>query len=122
MLKRFHYIKFMLLYFLKNEFRCLQLFNFVKCIIYFQGIDPNSASFLLSIIGITNTFGRVLCGWVADFPQVNSLLLNNISLIISTLAVFATPFCHTYGAYVTMSVFFGLAICKFSTLLYFIVM
>lgn len=81
-----------------------------------DNIDPNSASFLLSIIGITNTFGRVLCGWVADFPQVNSLLLNNISLIISTLAVFATPFCHTYAAYVTMAVFFGLAISAYISL------
>lgn len=53
------------------------------------------------------------CGYVADFPQVDSLLLNNICLIISTLAVAATPFCHTYAAYIIMSIFFGIAICKY---------
>lgn len=81
----------------------------------FQGIPPNSASFLLSIIGITNTFGRVFCGYIADFPKVDSLLLNNCCLVVSTLAVAATPFCTTYEHYIAMSIFFGLAICKYST-------
>ena len=78
-----------------------------------QGIDKNSASFLLSIIGMTNTVGRVACGYVADFPQVDSLLLNNICLVISTIAVAATPLCHSYTAYIIMSIAFGIAICKF---------
>lgn len=77
-----------------------------------QGIPQSSASFLLSIIGITNTFGRVFCGYIADFPKVDSLLLNNICLLISTVAVATIPFCSTYEHYVIMSIFFGLAICK----------
>ncbi|XP_075227567.1 uncharacterized protein LOC142328015 [Lycorma delicatula] len=81
-----------------------------------EGIDPNEASFLLSIIGITNTVGRVACGWVADFPSVNSMLLNNLSLVVSTIAVGATPFCHTYPAFVVMSIFFGLAISGYISL------
>ncbi|XP_035732587.1 monocarboxylate transporter 3-like isoform X2 [Vespa mandarinia] len=81
-----------------------------------DGIESNSASFLLSIIGITNTVGRVACGYVADFPQVDSLLLNNICLIISTVAVAATPFCHTYAAYIAMSIFFGIAISGYISL------
>ncbi|XP_011263743.1 monocarboxylate transporter 3 isoform X2 [Camponotus floridanus] len=81
-----------------------------------DGIESNSASFLLSIIGITNTIGRVACGYVADFPQVDSLLLNNICLIISTIAVAATPFCHSYAAYIIMSIFFGIAISGYISL------
>ncbi|XP_012215022.1 monocarboxylate transporter 9 isoform X3 [Linepithema humile] len=81
-----------------------------------DGIERNSASFLLSIIGITNTIGRVACGYVADFPQVDSLLLNNICLIISTVAVAATPFCHSYAAYIVMSIFFGIAISGYISL------
>ncbi|XP_039287952.1 monocarboxylate transporter 12 [Nilaparvata lugens] len=84
--------------------------------IHFIGVAPGDASFLLSIIGITNTVGRVVCGWVADFPWVNSMLLNNISLVISTIAVTMTPFCHTYSAYVTMSIFFGIAIAGYISL------
>ncbi|XP_043278696.1 monocarboxylate transporter 3 isoform X2 [Venturia canescens] len=81
-----------------------------------DGIDKSSASFLLSIIGITNTVGRVACGYVADFPQVDSLLLNNICLVISTIAVAATPLCHTYPAYIAMSIFFGIAISGYISL------
>jgi predicted MFS family arabinose efflux permease len=79
----------------------------------FQGIDSNSASFLLSIIGITNTIGRVVCGYVADFPWVDALLMNNICLVVSTLAVAATPFCSSYAGYIVMAIFFGIAICKY---------
>lgn len=78
-----------------------------------DGIDQSSASFLISIIGITNTFGRIACGYVADFPWVNSLFLNNICLVISTLSVGLTPFCSSYESYIVMSFFFGLAVCKF---------
>ncbi|XP_017486477.1 PREDICTED: monocarboxylate transporter 4 [Rhagoletis zephyria] len=81
-----------------------------------DGIEDSSASFLLSIIGITNTFGRVICGYVADFPSVDSLLLNNVCLLVSTVAVSLTPLCSSYGAYVTMSIFFGAAISGYISL------
>ena len=34
------------------------------------GADKESASFLLSIIGITNTVGRIACGAFSDHPKV----------------------------------------------------
>uniref|UniRef100_A0A0A9Y4G3 Monocarboxylate transporter 12 n=1 Tax=Lygus hesperus TaxID=30085 RepID=A0A0A9Y4G3_LYGHE len=80
------------------------------------GLEQGKASFLLSIIGITNTFGRVLCGYVADFPSVNSLLLNNLSLVVSTVAVGAIPYCTTYEMYIAVSVAFGLAISAYISL------
>ncbi|XP_044006609.1 monocarboxylate transporter 3 isoform X2 [Aphidius gifuensis] len=81
-----------------------------------KGIQKNTASYLISIIGITNTVGRIICGYVADFPQVNSLLLNNICLLISTLAVGSVPFCTTYESFVIMSISFGLAISGYISL------
>jgi len=81
-----------------------------------EDISQSQASFLISIIGITNTVGRVVCGYVADFPQVNSLLLNNICLLISTVAVASTPLCTTYEAYIVMSIFFGIAISGYISL------
>ncbi|XP_028172095.1 monocarboxylate transporter 12-like [Ostrinia furnacalis] len=50
-----------------------------------NGVEAGKASFLLSIIGITNTIGRIACGWVADFPWMDSLLLNNLCLVIATV-------------------------------------
>uniref|UniRef100_A0A453YHT2 Major facilitator superfamily (MFS) profile domain-containing protein n=1 Tax=Anopheles arabiensis TaxID=7173 RepID=A0A453YHT2_ANOAR len=81
-----------------------------------DGIEQNSASFLISIIGITNTVGRIVCGYVADFPQVDALFLNNICLVISTVAVALTPFCHSYAAYVAMAIAFGIAIAGYISL------
>lgn len=78
-----------------------------------QGIQAESASFLLSIIGITNTIGRVFFGYIADFPSVNSLLLNNLCLVVSTLAVGAIPLCLSYFHYVIVAVFFGTAVCEY---------
>ncbi|XP_030762100.1 monocarboxylate transporter 3 isoform X3 [Sitophilus oryzae] len=79
-------------------------------------IEATKASFLLSIIGITNTVGRVACGYFADFPQVNALLVNNVCLVISTIAVAATPLCHSYPAYIAAAVAFGIAVSGFISL------
>ncbi|KAJ8674039.1 hypothetical protein QAD02_005301 [Eretmocerus hayati] len=81
-----------------------------------QGIEKQSGSFLISVIGITNTIGRVACGYVADFPQVDSLLLNNICLAVATVAVTVTPFCSTMAHYMIMSTFFGVAISGYISL------
>ncbi|CAB3227059.1 unnamed protein product [Arctia plantaginis] len=81
-----------------------------------SGVDPSQASFLLSIIGITNTFGRIACGWVADFPWMDSLLLNNVCLIIATISVGLTPFAYSYGSYVAIAVAFGIAISGYISL------
>ncbi|XP_055547554.1 monocarboxylate transporter 2 isoform X3 [Wyeomyia smithii] len=81
-----------------------------------DGIEQNSASFLISIIGITNTVGRIVCGYIADFPKVDALFLNNICLVISTFAVALTPFCHSYASYVAMAIGFGIAVAGYISL------
>lgn len=47
-----------------------------------SGIPQGKAAYLLSMIGITNTVGRVLCGWVSDHPRVNALAINNAALVV----------------------------------------
>lgn len=81
-----------------------------------NGVEGSQASFLLSIIGITNTFGRIICGWVADFPWMDSLLLNNVCLVVATISVGVTPFCYSYGAYVAVAIAFGIAISGYISL------
>lgn len=77
-----------------------------------QGIEKTQASLLLSIIGITNTFARILFGYVADFPSVDALFLNNICLVLGTISVGLTPFCASFTSYIAVAFFFGLAIGK----------
>ncbi|KAK9880173.1 hypothetical protein WA026_010046 [Henosepilachna vigintioctopunctata] len=81
-----------------------------------QGVDPSNASFLISIIGITNTIGRVACGYFADFPEVDALFVNNICLAISTISVAIVPLCTSYYAYVAVAIFFGIAVSGYISL------
>lgn len=46
------------------------------------GMSSEDASHLLSIIGIVNTFGRVILGYISDRPFINRLWVYNICLII----------------------------------------
>jgi MFS family permease len=81
-----------------------------------KGIEKDQAAFLLSIIGITNTIGRVLSGVISDLPQVSALLMNNLCLLLSGICIAIVPFCGSYGAYVGMAVFFGLFVSGYVSL------
>lgn len=41
-----------------------------------EGIDKGSIATLVSTIGITNTIGRIVCGWISDHPKVNGECFN----------------------------------------------
>ena len=58
--------------------------------------------------GIINTIGRLISGALAGVPNVNSLLLNNVSMVIAGLAIFLTPFCNSYATLVLAAGVFGL--------------
>lgn len=79
-----------------------------------KGVSPDKAAFLLSVIGITNTLGRLLFGWFADRPGVSALLVNNISIGLTGICVFCLPFCHNYTLIVVDCVLFGLFVCKYT--------
>ncbi|GFU52572.1 monocarboxylate transporter 13 [Nephila pilipes] len=73
-----------------------------------KGVPADKSAFLLSVIGITNTVGRLLFGWIADRPGVSALLVNNVSIVLTGLCVFCLPFCTTYTTIVIDCVLFGL--------------
>ena len=96
-----------------------------------EGADKESASLLLSIIGITNTLGRVACGAFSDHPKVRSylitfkqkiirilmmffkvnvLLVSNTALTVGGLATIVTPFFPAYTMLIVYAAVFGLSI------------
>ncbi|XP_063858697.1 uncharacterized protein LOC135099926 isoform X3 [Scylla paramamosain] len=81
-----------------------------------KGVDPEYATFLISLIGITNTIGRVLSGIIADLPCVSPLWINNICIIMSGVCVFLTPFASSYSSFVVLSLFFGFFVSPFIAL------
>ncbi|GAB1603166.1 monocarboxylate transporter 7-like isoform X2 [Argonauta hians] len=79
-------------------------------------ISPSNAAFLLSIIGITNTVGRVLTGFLADFRKVDSLFINNIALLVTGVATCLSYFCNDYATLCVYASVFGLFASAFISL------
>ena len=55
--------------------------------------------------------GRVISGYISDFPKVDSLFVTNVCILVSGLAVFCVPFCNSYVGFCIAATFFGLFSC-----------
>ncbi|XP_067128273.1 LOW QUALITY PROTEIN: monocarboxylate transporter 12-like [Centruroides vittatus] len=81
-----------------------------------KGIPKSDAAFILSIIGITNTLGRMVFGWFADRPRVSSLWVNNVCLLLSGICVLCIPFTLTYTTVLIVCTFFAVFISAYMCL------
>jgi len=81
-----------------------------------EGISSDQAALLLSIIGISNTIGRIISGYMSDFAWVDSLFVVNCSLILSSVCVFLFPLITTFPGFVVLGLFFGLFIAAYISL------
>lgn len=77
---------------------------------------PNKATFLLSILGISNTIGRILFGWINDRPWADCLLIHNMALLIAGIATCLVPIMKSYGLLVLYCVIFGACMAAFIAL------
>lgn len=80
------------------------------------GVPGTEAAFLLSVIGIANTIGRILAGLLADMKNVDALVINNVALIISSISLFLQPLCTTYELLIVFSVVYGLCVSAYISL------
>ncbi|XP_074649137.1 monocarboxylate transporter 14-like [Tubulanus polymorphus] len=87
-----------------------------------NGIDKASASFLISVIGIGNTIGRLLFGFIADIPQIvrscgdnGRLVIFTFSNILNGIFTISAPFMVTYPLLVMYALFFGILIGTYIT-------
>ncbi|CAG5134292.1 unnamed protein product [Candidula unifasciata] len=80
------------------------------------GLDSTSAAFLISIIGITNTVGRVAVGFVSDQTWADCLLINNVALICGGVATLFVPYYTYYYLLAIYAAIFGSAIAVFVSL------
>ncbi|KAJ6217390.1 hypothetical protein RDWZM_008547 [Blomia tropicalis] len=80
-------------------------------------VSKESAALLISVIGITNTFGRLLFGFISDRIARNgsflgipmtALGLNNFCVFISGVSVALIPFCDSYLTVMIVCIMFGL--------------
>ncbi len=71
-----------------------------------RGISTASAAVLVSIMGITNTAGRILMGAIAD--RIGRPKMMQVSVVAMTIALAAWPFADTWGALAVFGAFYGL--------------
>ncbi|CAH1108313.1 unnamed protein product [Psylliodes chrysocephalus] len=81
-----------------------------------EGIANSRAAFLISVIGITNTVGRIAIGFIADIKSVNNFHVNNLCLLIGAASTAAFTMCHSYMSFVLVSIFFGIAVAGYISL------
>ncbi|XP_013779101.1 monocarboxylate transporter 12-like [Limulus polyphemus] len=69
--------------------------------------EDENASFLLSVIGITNTASRVIFGYLSDKNWMNRLWLYSYSLIICGISTASSSLCNTYILMAVYAATFG---------------
>ncbi|XP_014771722.1 monocarboxylate transporter 12 [Octopus bimaculoides] len=73
-----------------------------------KNLNPNNAAMLVSVIGVSNTFGRVVFGYLSDNPRINRIILYATSLVICGIGTLVFPFLEIYPLQIFYSVIFGI--------------
>ena len=77
-----------------------------------NGKTKTQASLLLSLIGVANVLGRLLAGFLADRPQIDSLWVNTAALFTGGLANILIPFTTAFPLLAIEAFTFGLSLGK----------
>lgn len=75
------------------------------------GFDNETATFLVSTIGITNTIGRIVCGTSTSLPGVDALVVNNVLISISGIATIISALSHSKGYQFFYAAIYGSSVC-----------
>lgn len=77
-----------------------------------QGIPIETATYILPTIGLTNTIGRIFCGWISDRPSLNALSINNGALIVGGFVTALSSCLNSFELLLAYGAIFGFAIGK----------
>ncbi|KAK0179893.1 hypothetical protein PV327_005604 [Microctonus hyperodae] len=72
-----------------------------------RSISKDTAQYLISIIGIANTVGRITLGYISDKPWINRLLTYNLCLTICGISTVLSAFCYSLTSFVIYASVFG---------------
>ncbi|KAG8034366.1 hypothetical protein G9C98_007442 [Cotesia typhae] len=75
-----------------------------------RSIPRDTASYLLAIIGIANTIGRIVLGYVSDKPWINRLLVYNLCLTICGFATVLSVYCDSFVSFAVYTSVFGFTV------------
>jgi len=83
-------------------------FVYLKSHAVLIGVSDSRASFLVGILSITSTIGKVLAGKIADLKQVNIFYMYQIGLLIMSISTTLVPLGKGYPELVLYALVFGL--------------
>ncbi|XP_014250035.1 monocarboxylate transporter 9 [Cimex lectularius] len=72
-----------------------------------RGVSDTNASYLLSVIGLANTIGRIALGYISDKPWVNRLYVYNTCLAVCGIGTAACILCENYISFAVYAFVFG---------------
>ncbi|XP_073833642.1 monocarboxylate transporter 1 [Musca autumnalis] len=73
-------------------------------------LTGEQSSYLISIIGVANTIGRIILGYISDKPWVNRLAVYNVCLTICGIATALCPLCTGFYSLAFYCSVFGFTI------------
>ncbi|KAK8379905.1 hypothetical protein O3P69_019725 [Scylla paramamosain] len=71
------------------------------------GIPDSQSSFLLAVVGISNTISRIVLGYISDQPWVNRLYLYNVALTLCGLGTCGSIWFTSYSSQIFYAAVFG---------------
>lgn len=75
-----------------------------------HNMDKEAAVFLMTLVGVTNTVGRIISGIISSFPNVNATMLSYVSLVLSGAATMLSVISITIGFQYTYACVFGITV------------
>lgn len=73
-------------------------------------LTESDASYLLSVIGIANTVGRIVLGYLSDKKWVNRLWVYNTSLALCGFSTALSIYCYDFISFATYAAVFGFTV------------
>jgi len=73
-----------------------------------SGLTPEEGAALVSIIGLINTMGRILAGWLADQPCVSPLVMTTLVVSGAAPLLYIFSVCNMMWNYALVAAVFGL--------------
>jgi len=79
------------------------------------GIPANKASFLISMVGVTNTVGRVIAGGITDLPYFSPLVVACLATLLGGIFPVLMPVGGSYTTIIIISGLYGFIISALPT-------
>jgi len=71
------------------------------------GIPSKQSSYLLALLGIANTLGRIILGFISDKPWINRLMVYNLCLAVCGIATMLSTYCTDILSLSLYTIVFG---------------